>query len=203
MFLWICKIIGWIPIKILLPHRVYGKKNVPKNNRRGLILCCNHTSIFDPVYLLLNTRRRIFFMAKEELFKNTVAKNLLKWFGVFAVKRGAGDTGAIDKGVQIIEKGKIMGIFPEGRRSKDFAPKKAKVGVAYIAQMTKADILPVSIYCEGKIKLFKRVTLRYGEVIKFEDLGLSEDENNMRELKVAAEKIMTEVTNLWSKKHEK
>ena len=202
MFFWICKIIGWIPIKILLPHRVRGRKNIPKSNGRGLILCCNHTSIFDPVYLMLNCRRRIFFMAKEELFKNVVATNLLKWFGVFAVKRGAGDTGAIDKGAEIINKGKIMGIFPEGRRSKDFTPKKAKVGVAYIAQMTNADILPVSLHCEGKIKLFKRVTVRFGEVIKYEDLGLTEGESNMRELKAAADKIMGEITNLWSKGHE-
>ena len=80
----------------------------------------------------------------------------------FAVRRGKGDTSAIDYGVKIIEENHVMAICPEGRRikDKDGVPQKAKAGVAVIAKATGADVLPVAICCDGKIKPGKQVTVR-------------------------------------------
>ena len=93
-----------------------------------------------------------------------------------------------------------MGIFPEGTRSKDLKPHKAKAGIALIARQTKADILPCSIYCDKKGGLFRKVTVRYGELIKYEELNLNE-ESSTRELREATDMIMGRIVELWEKKH--
>ena len=87
-----------------------------------------------------------------------------------------------------------------GKRIKDMGgvPQKPKAGVAAIAKATGADILPVAIYSDGNIKPFKRVTVVYGELIKNESLGMSE-ESTPREIKNAAMMIMSKITELWEK----
>ena len=63
---------------------------------------------------------------------------------------------------------------PEGKRIKDKGgvPQKAKAGVAIVAKATGADVLPVAICCDGKIKAGKQVTVSYGKLIKNSELGL-------------------------------
>ena len=197
MLFWITWVIAYPLLRLLFPLRYRGRENIPKGG--GLILCSNHTSIFDPVFLMLSYRHLICFMAKEELFKNKFAAFMLRKYGVFAVKRGSGDKDALNVGADIIGRGKIMGIFPEGGRAKDYTPKRAKLGAAYIAGMAKADIIPACVYSKGKIKLFKKTTIRFGPVIKYDELGIVE--GSMAEYKAAATLIMDRIKELWSMGH--
>lgn len=88
-------------------------------------------------------KRHVYFMAKEEIFKNRLATWFFaKQLGAFPVKRGAGDTGALDTARRIVEEGKLLGIFPEGTRSKDGRLGRAKSGAALIAAQTGASVLP-------------------------------------------------------------
>ena len=82
----------------------------------------------------------------------------------------------------------------------DLKPQKAKAGVALIARQTKADILPASVYCEKKGGLFRKITVRYGELIKYEDLGITE-EGGTRELREATDKVMGKIVDLWEEGH--
>ena len=88
---------------------------------------------------------------------------------------------------------------PEGRRIKDKngVPQRAKAGVAVIAKATGADILPVAIYCDGKIKAGKQVTVSYGKLIKNSELGLNGDDVLPSEIKEAANMVMGRITELW------
>ena len=104
-------------------------------------------------------KEQIHFMAKAELFKNGLFRVVLGSAGVFAVDRGKGDMGAINKAQSLIKEGKILGIYPEGTRHTEGAPRRAKSGVAYIAMDTNADILPVSVYREGKYSIFRKTTM--------------------------------------------
>ncbi len=184
--------------KWLLPIKVIGRENLPKEG--GFILASNHTSISDPIFMIANFRRQVNFMAKAELFKNRIFRFVLSHLGAFAVDRGKGDMSAIHHAADLIRDGKILGIFPEGTRYVEGAPRKAKSGVAYIAMDTKSDILPVSIYREGKYKVFKKTTIRIGELIKYEDLIDSEltDRANLRRI---VDKVTTSITDLWEMKH--
>lgn len=92
-----------------------------------------------------------------------------------------------------------MAICPEGKRikDKDGVPQKAKSGVAVIAKATGADVLPVAICCDGKIKAGKHVTVSYGKLIKNEELGLNKEEVGPHDIKNAANMVMDSITNLW------
>jgi len=180
--------------------KIIGLENVPQNG--GVILCANHTSLTDPIFLAINIKRQIHFMGKAELFGNFFTKWFFNKLGAFAVKRGQGDTGAIKTGEDVIKNGGMMGIFPEGTRYLEGAPRKAKAGVAMIAASTKADILPVSIFREGKIHLFSKTTIRFGEVIPFEELKLNSEEGAKKSsLRYASELIMERITKMWEMGH--
>ncbi len=185
-------------LKLGLRIKCEGVDNIPKEG--GFILACNHIHFVDPAVLLANFPRPIHFMAKVEAFKYKITAFLLTHLNTFPVSRGRSDKSSIDYAVKLIENGHILGIFPEGTRSKDLKPHKAKAGVALIARQTKADVLPCSLYCEKKGGLFRKVTVRYGELIKYEELGLTE-ESSTRELREATDKIMGEIVDLWEEKH--
>lgn len=185
-------------LKLGLRIKCEGVENIPKEG--AFILASNHIHFVDPAVLLANFPRPIHFMAKVEAFKYKITAWLLTNLNTFPVSRGRSDKASIDYAVKLIENGHVMGIFPEGTRSKDLKPHKAKAGIALIARQTKADILPCSIYCDKKGGLFRKVTVRYGELIKYEELGLTE-ESSTKELRAAADKIMEEIVDLWEEKH--
>lgn len=185
-------------LKLGLRIKCEGVENIPKEG--AFILASNHIHFVDPAVLLANFPRPIHFMAKVEAFKYKITAFLLTHLNTFPVSRGRSDKASIDYAVKLIENGCVMGIFPEGTRSKDLKPHKAKAGIALIARQTKADILPCSIYCDKKGGLFRKVTVRYGELIKYEELGLTE-ESSTKELRAAADKIMEEIVDLWEEKH--
>ena len=125
---------------LLFPYKIKGLENVPDQDGRHLILCSNHISNLDPVFLLAGIRKRpIYYMAKAELFTNRLAVWFFeKQFGAFPVRRGKGDTGSLETAERIVREGKLMGIFPEGTRSKDGRLGRAKSGAALIAARTGA-----------------------------------------------------------------
>ncbi|MCL2298704.1 MAG: 1-acyl-sn-glycerol-3-phosphate acyltransferase, partial [Firmicutes bacterium] len=94
-----------------------------------------------------------------------------------------------------------LGIFPEGTRSPDGKPQEPKSGIAMFARRMRADVLPCSVYFEGKLKFRSRLTVRIGKVIPFEELNLS-DAPNKCQTRAACEKIMASITDLWKQGHD-
>ena len=171
---------------------------MPKNN--NYIVAINHTCAVDPIFVACPKQvPPLHFMAKVELFKNPIAAWFITHMYGFPVKRGKGDTSAIDYGIKIIEEGHVMAICPEGKRikDKDGVPQKAKAGVAVIAKATGADILPVAICCKGKIKPGSHVTVSYGKLIKNSELGLDKENVGPHDIKDAANMVMGRITELW------
>lgn len=181
--------------------KTYGKENIPKG--KGVVLCCNHTSISDILLLGVVCPRQICFMAKQEIFNIPVLKHLFSALGTFPVDRKSADKSAINHAFDICNNGKILGIFPEGTRNRDGALKKAKAGAAMIALKTQADILPVAIYRDNaKVHLFQKATVRFGEVIEYKDYADGfEDAVSKTAIRSVSELIMQNITKLWEKKH--
>ncbi len=177
----------------------YGVHNIPKEG--AVILCCNHTSISDILFMGILCPRQIYFMGKDELFKNKILAFILKKLGAFSVNRRTGDKGAINKAEELLLSGKILGIFPEGTRYTDGgAPRKAKAGTAMLALATKAPILPCAVYRDtGKVKPFQKATFRFGAPIYYDEYA-GEDTGKAAIRRVSG--LITEkITELWEMKH--
>jgi 1-acyl-sn-glycerol-3-phosphate acyltransferase len=153
------KILFSIIFSLLFKWEITGAENIP--DKGPLIICSNHISWWDPPLVGCSIKRRIYFMAKEELFKNPLLGYVLKAVGAFPIKRGEADRKAIKKSLEILEQAKVLGIFPEGTRSKTGELQKPEPGVALIALKSNAQILPVAI--KGPYKLFKPVKVIVGK----------------------------------------
>lgn len=191
----ICKRLAVPLVHLLFPYRIVGREHIPPADSGGVILCCNHISMIDPVWLLVGQRRHIFFMGKEEIFRKRFPAWLLRQIGVFPVSRGKGDTGALDEAEHILEAGEMMGIFPEGTRSKTGELQRFKSGTMVLAAKSQAPVLPVCIIAKDqKVRLFRRTTVVFGELLTPEDLLLTGDSPNLRAgtrtLMAAVQKLM-------------
>lgn len=189
-----------MPLNILLFNKTMfrvtfvGREHVPKDG--GFILASNHIHFLDPLIIAGSRARVMHFMAKEELFRNPVAAYFLTRFNAFPIKRGTSDKSSLAYAIQMVREGKVLGIFPEGTRSPDYRPGAPKAGVALIARHAHADVLPVSIYSEQKAKFGTEITVRFGEMIPYEELGITEA-GGTRELREASRRVMDRITELW------
>lgn len=176
-----------------------GLENIPRGNTK-YIVAINHTCAVDPILVAApKTLPPLHFMAKAELFNNPFAAWFMTHMYSFPVRRGKGDTSAIEYGEKIINEGHVMAICPEGKRIKDKngVPQRAKAGVAVIAKATGADILPVAICARGKIKAGEKVVVSYGKIIKNSELGIDGDNVGPHAIKDAANMVMDRITQLW------
>ncbi len=176
-----------------------GLENIPKSGEK-YIVAINHTCALDPVFVAIPKNvPPLHFMAKIELFKNPIVGWVIEHLYGFPVKRGKGDTSAIEYGEKIVREGHIMAICPEGKRvkDKDGVPQKAKSGVAVIAKATNAPVLPVAICCNGPIKAGKKVTVSYGKLLTLAEMGLDKEECAASDIKNAANMVMDNILALW------
>ncbi len=173
----------------IFPYRFINRDKIPPDEAK-LIVCCNHISMIDPVFLMLACRFPIYFMAKEELFSNRFFGWLLKTcFGVFPVSRGKGDSSAITHAFSILDSEQTLGIFPEGTRSKDGTLAQAKSGTALIAAKTQSSILPCAVFTKsGQVRLFQKSTIVFGDVLTPTDLHLDGEKPDLR---FASRKLMS------------
>lgn len=175
--------------------QVYGQENLPKD--QGYIMVCNHVTAMDPLLLAIKVKPQLNFMAKEELFHNKLFSAVLKGLGAFPVSRGTGDTSAIDKSVEIVAKGDVLAIFPEGTRSKTGELGRFKSGAVVVAQKTGGDIVPASIYIENfekGLRFRSKITVRFGERIPNEALHL--DSASLSSVKKAGNLVKDAVVGL-------
>ena len=142
-----------MPMKLVFNAKVTGLENLPD---KPYILAGNHKNMFDVVILITNIDDEIHFMAKKELFKLRILKNIFSKMGAFPVDRNNVDIKAIKESFRILKSGEVLGIFPEGTRNKtDNVLLPFKEGVSSIASKTKVPIVPFGIGGE-----FKRNKLR-------------------------------------------
>lgn len=165
MFYSICVKVVQFAMLFCFRIKTVGKKNVPKNG--GVILAVNHKSVLDPVMIGITAPRKLNFMAKAELFENKFFGALIKKLGAFPIHRGKGDVAALKTAFKILDGEGTMLIFPEGGRVKKGERRKAKTGVAVIAQKKCVPVIPVCI--DGDYKWMRKITVTYGEPISFEE----------------------------------
>jgi 1-acyl-sn-glycerol-3-phosphate acyltransferase len=135
-------------IFLILGLKIEGFRNIPPHG--AIIVAPNHLSYLDPLLVAVAIDRPVNFMAKAELFQNKILGRLLTMVYAFPVKRGNGDRHAIRHALQLMEEGKVLGIFPEGTRKKPGQVEHTQGGAAMIALRSGALVLPVA--CIGSDK---------------------------------------------------
>lgn len=135
--------VGFRPLaRKLYRVELHGVESIPA--RGGVILVANHESLFDPWLLALATPRPVRYMAKSELWRYGPVGRALEAFGAFPVERGAGDATAISMAADLLRRGEVLGIFPQGT-SKQLESRPFHRGAARLALATGAPIVPVRL----------------------------------------------------------
>ncbi len=115
---------------------------------------------------------KVVYMAKEESFTGKLGW-LPRFLGAFPVKRGEGDRQSLRVADQQLKKGNVVGIFPEGTRSKTYTLAKGHAGLGMIALRSDVPVIPVAIW--GSENVFKKfgadVTISYGKPMVLKPKG--------------------------------
>lgn len=143
MFYRVAKIICRAFLFLVRRWRIYGDTRLPQG--QGLILVSNHVSYWDPVVIGCAIDRNIFFMAKAELFDIPVLSCIIKKLGAFPVHRSGADRASIKRALELLEGGNVVGIFPEGTRSKTGELLNPHLGAAMLALKGGVPLLPVAV----------------------------------------------------------
>ncbi|WP_046173733.1 lysophospholipid acyltransferase family protein [Domibacillus indicus] len=154
--------------------QIKGLEHFPKEG--GVLLCANHIDNLDPPIVGITSDRPVRFMGKEELFKKKWMGKLMRELNVFPVKRGMSDREAIRTGLKILKEGQVLGLFPEGTRSKTGELGKGLAGAGFFALRTEAAVVPCAVI--GPYKIGRRLQVVYGPPI---------DMAPLRERKASAE----------------
>ena len=179
-FYWVTKVVLTPVLTIAFRPRIEGVRHVP---RRGpAILACNHVSYLDWLFLPLVVRwRHISFLAKLEYFTRPGLRGRLQRFfftntGQVPVDRSGSDasSAALRTAARLLREGKLVGIFPEGSRSRDGRLNRGRTGLARIAAETGVPVVPcatVGAYelCPpgAKVPRPRKVAVRFGEPMVF------------------------------------
>ncbi|MET9202612.1 lysophospholipid acyltransferase family protein [Gordonia sp. NPDC003585] len=156
MWYWAFKYIFLGPLlRVLGRPRIEGLENIP--DRGPAILASNHLAVMDSFFLPLMVNRRIYFLAKSEYFTGTGLKGAFqRWFftavGQIPIDRSGAQAaeGALISARRQLEKGELMGMYPEGTRSPDGRLFKGKTGLARIALDTGVPVIPVAMIGTNK-----------------------------------------------------
>jgi 1-acyl-sn-glycerol-3-phosphate acyltransferase len=193
-------------LKLLFRPWVEGVENVPEHG--AAILASNHLSFSDSIFLPLSLKRRITFLAKAEYFTGKGVKGLLtrgffKGVGQVPIDRSGGraSEAALRKGLEILNAGELLGLYPEGTRSPDGRLYRGKTGIARMALEAGVPVIPVAmintfdIQPPGKIiPRIMRVGIRIGEPLDFSRYeGMEADRFVLRSI---TDEIMYELMQL-------
>lgn len=145
---------------LLMRPRVRGLRHLWR--RGGAIVVSNHWALSDPILIALISPRVVHFMAKQELFQNPAARFvLMRGLYAFPVNRKHADMASLKQTMAVLQKGKVFGIFPEGRRSVTGELDELERGAAFLALRCNVPILPV--YSDPRTYRKLRVNMIVGE----------------------------------------
>lgn len=176
MIYWVLKIILTPLLRLAFRVKTEGRDNVP---RKGpVILASNHRSFIDSIFLPLVVSRKVTFVAKAEYFESWKTAWFFRAVGMIPLKRDGGNASerALAAAREVLQAGGVLGIYPEGTRSRDGKLYKGRTGVARLAMQCRAPVVPVAQFGTAEVqpvgasfpRLFRRVRLKIGEPLRWD-----------------------------------
>lgn len=183
------RVILTIFFSLVFRWKVVGVENIPSG---GVIIAANHISLWDPPVIGTALPRRIHFMAKEELFSNALFSWLITKLGAFPVKRGVADRTAIRTALTHLENGSILGIFPEGTRSKNGKLGAPEPGLALLALKAGVPVVPAALIGTNKVFRDGHILPTF-KVIFGKPIVLSRDNTAKETMEAMSMRVMSEI----------
>jgi 1-acyl-sn-glycerol-3-phosphate acyltransferase len=173
------------------------------------ILCPNHISFMDSTFLMLTLPRRISFVGKAEYMDSWKTKHLFPALGMIPIDRSGGERSmsALQAAEQVLRRGELFGIYPEGTRSRDGYLYKGHTGAARLALTVGCPILPVGIVGTDAIqppdakvpKPFKRCRISIGRPVKVDRyLDRADDRMVLRQI---IDEVMFEIREMTGQEY--
>jgi 1-acyl-sn-glycerol-3-phosphate acyltransferase len=207
VFYYVLKYVVLGPVlRLLFRPRIEGLEHIPEDG--AAIVAGNHLSFSDHFLMPAIIKRRITFLAKAEYFtgpglKGRLTAAFFRSAGQIPVDRSGKNAGqaAIREGLGVLNKGELLGIYPEGTRSHDGRLYKGKVGVAVMAIKAGVPVVPCAMVGTFEIQppgqvlpKIQRVTVRFGEPLDFSRYaGL---ENEKAAIRAVTDEIMYAILGL-------
>ena len=151
LFLYLMKPILWL----IFRPKTYGNKKALAIKGKAIYIC-NHIAMTDPLILAIVSPRIIHFMAKKEVFEKPIGKLFFK---------------SLKNAFKLLEKGKVFGIFPEGRRMVADRMDEFEHGTAFVAMRSGAPVVPIYL-ANDSYKKGKRPRLIVGDPIYAKDSAM-------------------------------
>ncbi|HET6634336.1 MAG TPA: lysophospholipid acyltransferase family protein [Streptomyces sp.] len=212
-FLLIKAVLGSL-LRVLFRPQVEGAERIPGTG--PVILAGNHLTFLDSMILPLVTRRQVVFIGKDEYVTGKGLKGrLMAWFftgvGMIPVDRdgGRGGVAALMTGRRVLEEGRVFGIYPEGTRSPDGRLYRGRTGIARLALMTGAPVVPFAMIGTDEVQPGgsglprigggRRIRVRFGEPLDFSRYeGMDRDRYVLR---AVTDEVMSEVMELGGQEY--
>lgn len=207
MFYWVTKYTLGIALKLVFRPWSRGRRNVP---RRGpVILASNHLSFSDHFFGPLPLPRKVVFLAKAEYFTGKGVKGLasrlfFSGVGQIPIDRAGGEASerALRSGLRVLAEGKVLGIYPEGTRSRDGRLYKGRTGVARLALESRAPVVPCAMISTFEFlppgsrrpRLSVRPGVVFGEPMEFSRYYGRESDREA--LRAVTDEIIAEIAKL-------
>jgi 1-acyl-sn-glycerol-3-phosphate acyltransferase len=193
-------------LKAIFRPWVRGMENIPTSG--PVILASNHLSFSDSIFLPLQSRRPVVFLAKSEYFTGKGIKGALtRWFfkatGQLPIDRSGGKASeaSLNTGLKVLGQGQVLGIYPEGTRSPDGRLFRGRTGIARMALESKVPVIPVAMIDTEKVQpigrrlpRIRRIGIIVGEPLDFSRFDGMEGDRVI--LRAVTDEIMYELMKL-------
>jgi 1-acyl-sn-glycerol-3-phosphate acyltransferase len=178
------------PIVWALRLRVRGREHIPASG--PALVVCNHVSQLDPPTMGLAARpRKSYYMAKAELFRIPLYRRLIWRWGAFPVERGGADRRAMRLAREVLRRGDVLLMFPEGTRQPEGRLRPGQPGAGSLGLEPGVTVVPAAIW--GSQKRLGPIRVVYGPPVDLSDLT---DGPRSRRSQVAVERMMAAVAEL-------
>ena len=191
----------------LVRLRIDGAEHLPASG--PAIMVANHVSFFDSILLMFSLPRPVAFIGKAEYTDNPITNWLFCGAGMIPVRReNPGDLPHVfDEVAEVLARGDVIGVFPEGTRSRDGLLHRGHVGAAHLALTTGVPIVPVGIIGTDRVlptgarivRPFRQATIALGAPISVRELGYTKSTNRAR--REVTDRFMAEVARLCDERY--
>lgn len=128
---------------LLFRPTVIGRENIPLHG--PVLIAPIHRSNVDFAFTLFMSPRKVFFMAKDSIFRVVLLGPLVRHLGAFPVRRGAADRESMTLAEAVLRRGNALVLFPEGTRKEGLSVEPLHDGAMFVAARTGATVVPVGI----------------------------------------------------------